>query len=246
MNKFNWRKIDFSKPFRGGPVDHGFDYFYGVNTPNNGPFTWFENDRLLALPTAQAPKAFLGTGDPMAPGWTEEGILPGITNKTIEYIQEQTSETPFFIYLPLTSPHTPISPSKRFQGKSGLTTYGFTMENGKKVANFAARINKSKGMETDRKAATEKEVITIAANTLNDYTGSYELQPGFIIKVTTTEGKIFGQATGQPEVEMFPEAEDTFFLKVVAAQLVFGRNDSGEVVNLTLNQGDQSLKGNKK
>jgi len=45
---------------------------------------------------------------------------------------------------------------------------------------------------------------------------------------------------------MFPESEDTFFLKVVAAQLVFGRNDSGEVVNLTLNQGGQSLKGDKK
>ncbi|MCP4978050.1 MAG: serine hydrolase, partial [Maribacter sp.] len=134
----------------------------------------------------------------------------------------------------------------KFHFEGGLTTYEFTIENGKKVANFAARINKSKGMETDRKPETEKEVITIAANTLDDYLGSYELQPGFIIKVTNKEGKIFVQATGQPEFEMFPEAEDVFFLKVVAAQLVFGRNDSGKVVNLTLNQGGQSLKGDKK
>jgi len=133
----------------------------------------------------------------------------------------------------------------KFHFEGGLTTYEFTMENGKKMANFTARINKSKGIETDRKPATEKEVITIAANTLKDYTGSYELQPGFVIKVTTKEDKIFVQATGQPEFEMFPEAEDTFFLKVVAAQLVFGRNDSGKVVNLTLNQGGQSLEGDK-
>lgn len=81
---------------------------------------------------------------------------------------------------------------------------------------------------------------------MNDYSGSYELRPGFIINVTAKEGKIFGQATGQPEFEMFAEAEDTFFLKVVAAQLVFGRNETGEVVDLTLNQGSQSLKGDKK
>ena len=134
----------------------------------------------------------------------------------------------------------------KFHFEGGLTTYEFTMENGKKVANFAARIAKSKGVETTRKPATEKEVVTIATAILNDYLGSYELQPGFVIKVSTKEGKIFGQATGQPEFEMFAEAEDTFFLKVVAAQLVFGRNESGEVVNLTLNQGGQSLKGDKK
>lgn len=134
----------------------------------------------------------------------------------------------------------------KFHFEGGLTTYEFTMESGKKVANFAARIAKSKGAETSRKPATEKEVVTIAANTLNEYSGSYELQPGFIIEVTTKEGKIFGQATGQPAFEMFAEAEDTFFLKVVAAQLVFGRNEAGEVANLTLNQGGQSLKGDKK
>lgn len=133
-----------------------------------------------------------------------------------------------------------------FHFEGGLTTYAFAMENGKKVANFAARITKTKGMETDRKPATEKEAIAIAATTLNDYSGRYELRPGFIIEVTSKEGRIFGQATGQPEFEMFAEAEDTFFLKAVAAQLVFGRNETGEVVNLTLNQGGQSMKGDKK
>lgn len=136
--------------------------------------------------------------------------------------------------------------ANNFHFEGGLTTLKFTMEGRKKIAHFAARGNKSKGVETDRKPATEKESISMATNTLEEYTGDYELRPGFVLSITTQDGQIFGQATGQPQFEMFPEAEDTFFLKVVAAQLVFARNDAGEVSNLTLNQGGQSLKGDKK
>ena len=138
----------------------------------------------------------------------------------------------------------PVSPNK-FLFEGGMTSYEFAMENGKKVANFAARSNKSKGVETDRKPETEKETIAIAPEVLNDYVGIYELQPGFEVTITTKDGKLFAQATGQPQFEVFAEAEDTFFLKVVAAQLVFGRNESGEVANVTLNQGGQSMTGAK-
>ncbi|MBT8300944.1 MAG: DUF3471 domain-containing protein, partial [Maribacter sp.] len=125
-------------------------------------------------------------------------------------------------------------------------SYEFKMENGKRVAHFAARVNKSKGVETDRKPETEKETIAIAPEVLNDYVGIYELQPGFEITITTEDSKLFAQATGQPQFEIFAEADDTFFLKVVAAQMVFGRNESGTVTNVTLNQGGQSMTGAKK
>jgi CubicO group peptidase (beta-lactamase class C family) len=138
-----------------------------------------------------------------------------------------------------------VSPNK-FLFEGGMTSYEFTMENGKKIANFAARSNISKGVETDKKPGTEKETIAIAPETLNDYVGSYELQPGFEIAITTKEGKLYAQATGQPQFEIFAEANDTFFLRVVAAQLVFGRNESGDVINVTLNQGGQSMTGLKK
>ncbi|MBT8305939.1 MAG: serine hydrolase, partial [Maribacter sp.] len=138
----------------------------------------------------------------------------------------------------------PVSPNK-FLFEGGMTSYEFAVENGKRVAHFAARSNKSKGVETDRKPANEKETVAIAPEVLNDYVGIYELQPGFEIAITTKDDKLFAQATGQPQFEIFAEAEDTFFLKVVAAQMVFGRNDSGEVVNVTLNQGGQSMTGAK-
>jgi hypothetical protein len=81
---------------------------------------------------------------------------------------------------------------------------------------------------------------------LEEYVGKYELAPGFVIGITVKDGQIFGQATGQPQFEMFPEAEDTFFLKVVAAKLVFARDDAGKVTDLTLFQGGREMKGVKK
>ena len=111
---------------------------------------------------------------------------------------------------------------------------------------FKARINESKGIETDRKPGTEKEEISVDTSNYDDYVGSYELVPGFAITITTKDDQLFAQATGQQNFPVFPEAEDTFFFKVVSAQLVFDRNDAGEVINLTLNQNGQSLKGEKK
>jgi arylsulfatase A-like enzyme len=57
-------------------------------------------------------------------------VLPTLTNKACENIITQAKQKdPFFLYLALPSPHTPIVPSKAFQGKSKLTDYGdFVME----------------------------------------------------------------------------------------------------------------------
>ncbi len=129
--------------------------------------------------------------------------------------------------------------------EEGTSHYEFSMENGKKVTRLQDRMQKAKGMETDKKSATEKEVIEIDTNMLPDYVGRFEMAPNFIITITTADGKLFAQATGQPQFEVFPEAEDTFFLKVVAAKLVFRRNETGKVSEVTLFQGGQEIKGQK-
>jgi len=143
------------------------------------------------------------------------------------------------------SPISPISENE-FIFEDGLATYKFAMENGKRIAYFSERINKSKGTETDRKPATEKEEIEIDTKILPEYVGAYELAPSFVITITTKDDKLFIQATGQPQFQVFPEAVDTFFLKVVAAKLVFGRNDTGNVSDVTLHQNGQEMKGMKK
>lgn len=118
-------RIDFSKPVTGGPIDHGFGYYFGVDLPNMPPYTWIEGDRVTALPTEPKPKEMFGTEGPMVPGWKLEEILPTLSKKSTEWIRAQAKEDkPFFLYLSLTSPHTPISPSEPFQGKSGVTPFG--------------------------------------------------------------------------------------------------------------------------
>ena len=53
-----------------------------------------------------------------------EAVLPRITEKSVEYIHQHAGgDKPFFLYFPLTSPHTPIAPSKAFQAKSGISRY---------------------------------------------------------------------------------------------------------------------------
>ena len=139
----------------------------------------------------------------------------------------------------------PTSPTSfSFDGR--LLAYDFSIENGKKIAVFNNRINKEKGVSVNKKAPKEKKEITVSTDILKKYVGDYELQPGFVLAITLEGNKLFGQATGQGQVELFAETETKFFLKVVKASLEFHKNEKGEVVALTLFQGGGSMKGNRK
>ena len=124
--------IDFTKPVKGGPTAHGFDYYFGDDVPNWPPYVWIENDRLQALPTGtMEPDSSNGVSSgPMTPGWKFEEVLPTITQQCVDYIADRAKkDRPFFLYFAMTSPHTPINPSQRFQGKSGISKYAdFIME----------------------------------------------------------------------------------------------------------------------
>jgi arylsulfatase A-like enzyme len=115
--------IDFSAPLAGGPTDRGFDYYFGDDVPNFPPYTWIENDRIVDQPIIEKPEAIFGADGPMSPGWTLEAVMPELTAQAVEYI-ETTGDTPFFLYFPLTAPHTPIVPTRRFRGRSDAGEYG--------------------------------------------------------------------------------------------------------------------------
>lgn len=120
-----WQKIDFTKPLGGGPLAAGFDYYFGDDVPNFAPYTFFENDKLVAVPDRQKPADMYGGPGPMADGWDLTEVMPTITKKTVQYIEEQAkTESPFFLYFALTAPHTPIAPTKDFVGKSEAGLYG--------------------------------------------------------------------------------------------------------------------------
>jgi len=129
--------------------------------------------------------------------------------------------------------------------EESFTNYKFGKEDGLKVANFNSRIRKSKGLESDKKAPAAKEAVSIDASVIEKYIGTYEIQPGFTIEITTEGNKIFGTPTGQPRAELFAENETTFFLKVVQAQVVFKTDENGVAKSLTLNQGGREMEGKK-
>lgn len=121
---------DWTKPFKGGPLERGFDYYFGDGTINFPPYCWIENDRFLTIPNRVVIKSrpLAGGGSfrpgPMADSWNPYDVLPTITEKTVEWISKQSSEKPFFVYLGFNSPHYPIVPNKPFHGKSKAGYYG--------------------------------------------------------------------------------------------------------------------------
>lgn len=78
--------------------------------------------------------------------------------------------------------------------------------------------------------------VKLPVTTLREYAGTYRLAPNFAIAVTEESGALYIQATDQPRVPAFAEALDKFFLRIVDAQIEFGRDRSGKVVELTLVQ----------
>ena len=77
---------------------------------------------------------------------------------------------------------------------------------------------------------------------LDNYIGSYELAPNFILTVTREGDHLITQATGQGKVEAFPESDRDFFLKVVDAQITFETDSQGRATGLILHQNGKDHK----
>ena len=121
------KNIDWKRPTRGGPTERGFDYYFGDDVPNFPPYTFIENDRVVAIPTSQKPKAMFGHAGPAVEGWDLSNVMPTITKRAVKFLDDHNSSQsnlPFFLYIPLTAPHTPIAPTEKFIGKSKAGNYG--------------------------------------------------------------------------------------------------------------------------
>jgi arylsulfatase A len=134
---------DLSAAIQDGPITNGFDYYFGISASlDMPPFAFINNDHYTQAPTAT--KKWLRSG-PAAPDFEAVDVLPTLARKASEYIsQKATEKKPFFLYLPLNSPHTPIVPTKEWQGKSGLGEYGdFVMETDWALGEIMAAIEKA-------------------------------------------------------------------------------------------------------
>ncbi len=118
--------VDFTKSIGGGPTSVGFDYYFGDDVPNLPPYVFIENDRVTSMPAVLKPDSMFGTKGVMVKGWNLSSVMPEIKNKAIDYIEARSdqSKKPFFLYVTLTAPHTPIAPVDEFKGKSEAGAYG--------------------------------------------------------------------------------------------------------------------------
>jgi arylsulfatase A-like enzyme len=124
-------KTDYSKPLRPGPLDHGFDYYFGIPASlDMDPYVYIENDRTVEAATSHtpgqnSPRGVFWRQGPIAPGFKIPEVLPTLTAKAESIIQERAKKAePFFLYFALPAPHTPWVPLSQWQGKSQAGTYG--------------------------------------------------------------------------------------------------------------------------
>ena len=126
-----------------GPTTRGFDSFFGISASlDMPPFAFIENDRFTEPLTTT--KKWQRSG-PAAASFEAVDVLPTLTRKMVEFVTAQAKlGKPFFVYMPLNSPHTPIVPSKAWQGKSSLGAYGdFVMETDWAVGEVLAALDKA-------------------------------------------------------------------------------------------------------
>jgi arylsulfatase A len=142
---FGTGKTDWNKPLRPGPLELGFDYYFGVPKVNSGfPYVYVENDRIVGwdpedplvygkppyskTPTFpheagnKSPNRFSGAKKAHEIYHDEcTGTL--LVEKSVQWINEN-NEKPFFLYMPTTNIHHPFTPAPRFKGTSQCGLYG--------------------------------------------------------------------------------------------------------------------------
>lgn len=113
-----------------GPIHRGFDYFHGFHHAREMEAV-VENDRVIEHDAVV-------------------NMLPRLTKQSVKYIDSRAgNKQPFFLYVPLGSPHTPIVPSPEWQGKSGLGDYGdFVMQTDNVVTEISAALKRN-GFDDD-------------------------------------------------------------------------------------------------
>lgn len=143
---FGTGPTDWTKPLRPGPLELGFDYYFGVPKVNSGfPYVYVENHQIFGgdpddplvydqkpySPTPYFPAA-AGRKSPNRFGgakkahelYHDEMIGAELTERAIKWIEARDKRSPFFLYLATTHIHHPTTPAPRFKGTSQAGLYG--------------------------------------------------------------------------------------------------------------------------
>jgi arylsulfatase A-like enzyme len=114
--------VDFSQPVKNGPNDVGFDYSYIIPASlDMSPYGYLENQKMIELPTAYTDgktqkkdgRGIFWRAGEVQPSFDFYQVMPTFTAKAVDYIKDRESDDkPFFLYFPLSAPHTPWLPTQ--------------------------------------------------------------------------------------------------------------------------------------
>jgi CubicO group peptidase (beta-lactamase class C family) len=117
-----------------------------------------------------------------------------------------------------------------------IANYKKSLELDPKNTNATARLASLTG---------EQKEVKIDPKIYDSYVGEYQLAPTFTVTITSENGKLMAQATGQEKFELFPTSETDFYLKVVPASVTFVKDAEGKVTELILTQNGRKGSGKK-
>jgi arylsulfatase A len=124
-NVQNEKNVDFTQPLKVGPPQHGFDFsFILPGSLDMFPYAFARNNAWQGDVTAQKGWSAFNRVGPAEKDFEDHRVLETFYSEAETFLASQRKEKPFFLFLALTAPHTPISPSRKFQGKSELGLYG--------------------------------------------------------------------------------------------------------------------------
>ncbi|QDS94436.1 Arylsulfatase precursor [Roseimaritima multifibrata] len=134
-----FKERGYEKPLAGGPVDHGFDRYFGIRASTDiPPYFYIRDDHAVMPPTetiaannspgwSPIQGAFWRAGK-IAPDLQLDGVLKRFTDEAIDvvesHVQGESAAKPLMLYLAYPAPHSPWLPSDEFVGKSGAGMYG--------------------------------------------------------------------------------------------------------------------------
>jgi arylsulfatase A-like enzyme len=138
---FGKGKPNWNGDLNPGPLELGFDYYFGIPSVNSGPpFVYVENHQVLGLDPSDpfvTAKESVTKKYPEKSGYDRIGGAEaahrlyvdaeiGITfaNKAVDWLKQRKSDRPFFLYFATTNIHHPFTPAPQFIGASDCGLYG--------------------------------------------------------------------------------------------------------------------------
>ncbi len=135
-------------------------------------------------------------------------------------------------------PITPASATEFFLPNS-FTTFTFEADSRGETTHLV--VSQPSGTDKSPRVSkippAAKKAIPIAASVFDQYVGVYTVRPDFTMTVSRDGEKFITQASRQGPIEIFAEAEDKFFAKVMDAQIRFEKDAAGKVNQLVILQG---------